>query len=57
MSSKIIQVLKNFVYLNNNVKKSAVVILQGLKENSALKVLYLNGYNMTRQVAEDLAQK
>jgi len=49
--------LKNFVYLNNNVKKSAVVILQSLKENSALKVLNLNSYNMTGQVVENLAQK
>ena len=31
------------------------MILQALKENSQLKVLNLNGNNMTGQAAEDLA--
>ena len=40
---------------NNNLESSATVILQALKENSQLKVLDLDGNNMTGQVAEDLA--
>ena len=39
----------------NDLKSSATVILQALKENSQLKVLNLGGNNMTGQVAEDLA--
>ena len=39
----------------NDLRSSATVILQALKENSQLKVLNLNSNNMTRQVAEDLA--
>ena len=40
---------------NNDLRSSATVILQALKENSQLKVLNLNGNNMTGQVAEELA--
>ena len=41
---------------NNDLRSSATVILQALKENSQLKVLNLNSNNMTGQVAEDLAK-
>jgi len=40
---------------NNDLKASAIVILQTLMENSTLKVLNLDDNNMTGQVAEDLA--
>ena len=44
------------LYLNDNdLKSSATVILQALKENSQLEVLNLSRNNMTGQVAEDLA--
>ena len=42
---------------NNNLGPSAIVILQALKENSQLKILHLDGNNMTGQATdlEDLA--
>ena len=40
---------------NNDLRSSAIVILQALKDHSKLTVLYLNNNNMTGQVAEDLA--
>ena len=40
---------------SNNLGSSAIIILQALKENSSLQILYLNNNNMTGEVAEDLA--
>ena len=65
MTGKIVEELANVIKCNSNLEQlglednklgpSATVILQALKENSQLKVLNLNNNNMTRQVAEDLA--
>ena len=43
------------LHLSNNLKSSAVVILEALQGNSKLKVLDLGCNNMTGQVAEDVA--
>ena len=40
---------------NNDFRSAATVILQALKGNCQLKMLNLNSNNMTREVAEDLA--
>ena len=47
--------LEEFYLSGNDLKSSATVILQALKENSQLKVLHLNNSIMIGQVAEDLA--
>ena len=40
---------------SNNLGSSAIIILQALKENFKLQMLYLDNNNMTGEVAEDLA--
>ena len=65
MSGKVAEDLANVIRSNsgleqlylsdNNLKSSAIVILQALKDNSQLKFLNLNSNNMTGKVAEDLA--
>ena len=47
--------LEELYLREDDLKSSATVILQALKENSQLKVLNLGSNNMTGQVAEDLA--
>jgi len=47
--------LEKLYLSNNDLKTSAVVILQALKDISTLKILDLGGNSMTGQVAEDLA--
>ena len=40
---------------DNDLRSTTIVILQALKDHTKLQVLCLNNNNMTRQVAEDLA--
>ena len=47
--------LEELYLSNNSLGRSALVILQALKENSKLKVLNLNGNNMTGEIADSLA--
>ena len=47
--------LEQLCLSDNNLKSSAIVILQALKDNSQLKILNLNNNNMSEKVAEDLA--
>ena len=47
--------LEELVLANNDLRSSAIVILQGLKGNSKLKELYLDNNNMTGIIAKDLA--
>ena len=47
--------LEEIFLSHNDLKSSGVVIIQALIRNSKLKVLNLNGNNMTGQVAKDLA--
>ena len=47
--------LEELYLSNNSLGSSAIVTLQALKENSNLQVLNLDHNNMTRVVAEDLA--
>ena len=47
--------LEELLLFNNDLKSSAVVILQALQNNSQLKTLSLSNNNMTGQVSKDLA--
>ena len=61
VSEEVVSVIKNNccleqLYLSDNFRSSAtVIILQALTEDSKLKMLNLSNHNMTRQVAEELA--
>ena len=47
--------LEEILISHNDLKSSAAVVLQALKEGSKLKILDLSSNSMTEQVAEDLA--